>query len=515
MKAENLKWTRRRFVAGMSLMTACALRMRASGWSLAPRSAWASGGTQNVAQGADIQFDSSDRKLVDGFNWAKAEALTYAHSDGPIGPWYEAALPERNAFCMRDVSHMSTGAHLLGLGRHNHTMLRQFALHVSASKKWASWWEITSNGDPAPVDYKSDADFWYCLPANFDVLNACYRQWLWSRDPAYVDDQTFLNYYRATVTSYVAAWDSNHDGLLEHHPADGHRGIATYDEDLPNGVMVGADLVAAQFAAYRDYAAISRSRKQDAASGEFDRKARALKSLYNTKWWDDGRGEFYGALSNDGKFHADLKTGSGASAISLPLYFGIVADGAKTTASIDRLERRVGLNSAAQTGMIGGVEGLTYLADIFYMYGRSQSAYRVLKALIDPGLKRRTYPEVSFTVVGNVGAGLMGICPLPDNKVETFPRLTSETSWAEIQQVPVGPNRITVRHEGCESTRFENLSGGELSWRASFPSHGRAILVDGKEVHSNTGVRPGGITETWCDISVAGGRIVSASLVRA
>ena len=339
--------------------------------SLVPRSAWALGDAQNVPPGADIQFDSSDRKLVDGFNWAKGEALSYAHSDGPIGPWYEAALPERNAFCMRDVSHMSTGAHLLGLSRHNHTMLRQFALHVSASKKWASWWEITSSGDPAPVDYESDADFWYCLPANFDVLNACYRQWLWSRDPAYVDDQAFLNYYRATVTSYVDAWDSNHDGLLEHLPAYGHRGIATYDEDLPNGVMVGADLVAAQYAAYRDYAAVSRSRKQDAAAGEFDRKARALKSLYNTKWWDDARGEFYGALSNDGKFHSDLKTGSGASAISLPLYFGIVADGAKTTASLDRLERRVGLNSAAQSGMIGGVEGLTYLADIFYMYGRS------------------------------------------------------------------------------------------------------------------------------------------------
>jgi Bacterial alpha-L-rhamnosidase 6 hairpin glycosidase domain len=496
-------------------MTAYALRMGASVRSLAPRSVWALRAAQNVPPGADIQFDSSDRKLVDGFNWAKAEALSYAHSDGPIGPWYEAALPERNAFCMRDVSHMSTGAHLLGLSRHNHTMLRQFALHVSASKKWASWWEITSGGDPAPVDYKSDADFWYCLPANFDVLNACYRQWLWSRDPAYVDDQTFLDYYRATVTSYVDAWDSNHDGLLEHLAADGHRGIATYDEDLQNEVMVAADLVAAQYAAYRDYAAIARSRKQDEAAGEFDRKARALKSLYNTKWWNDARGEFYGALSNDGKFHSDLKTGSGASALSFPLYFGIVENGTKTAAAIARLERRVGLNSAAQTGMLGGVEGLTYLADIFYMYGRSQSAYRVLKTLIDPGLKRRTYPEVSFTVIGNVGAGLMGICPMPDSKIETFPRLTAETAWAEIQQVPVGTNRITVRHEGCESTRFENLSGSELSWRASFPSRGRAILVDGKEVLSNTGQRPGGITETWCNVTVAGGRAASAHLIPA
>jgi hypothetical protein len=463
---------------------------------------------------SDIQFDSSDRKLAEGFNWAKTEALSYAHDHGPIGPWYEAALPERNAFCMRDVSHMSTGAHLLGLGSHNRNMLRQFALHVSASKKWASWWEITSSGQPAPVDYKSDSDFWYCLPANFDVLNACYRQWLWSRDPAYTEDEAFLNYYRSTVTSYVDAWDSNHDGLLEHHPAYGHRGIATYDEDLEHEVMVGADLVAAQYAAYRDYAAISRSRNQDNAASEFDRKARDLRTLYNAKWWDDAHGEFYGALLNDGKFHSGMKVGSGASALAFPLYFGIIEKGTKTTAALDRLERRVGLNSAADAGKIGGVEGLTYLADIFYAYGRSQSAYRVLEALIDPGLKRRTYPEVSFTVIGNIGAGLMGICPLPGNQVETFSCLTGETSWAEIRNVPVGPNRIAIHHEGNNSTRLENLSGPEVSWRASFPGRGR-ILVDDKQVPSTTGARSGGVEATACNVLVATGRTASVRLVPA
>jgi hypothetical protein len=49
-------------------------------------------------------------------------------------------------------------------------MLRQFAQHISASKKWCSWWEITGDGNPAPVDYKSDQNFWYDLPANFDVV---------------------------------------------------------------------------------------------------------------------------------------------------------------------------------------------------------------------------------------------------------------------------------------------------------------------------------------------------------
>lgn len=42
--------------------------------------------------------------------------LSYAH-DGTdsVGYWYEAALPQRETFCMRDVSHQSVGAQILGL----------------------------------------------------------------------------------------------------------------------------------------------------------------------------------------------------------------------------------------------------------------------------------------------------------------------------------------------------------------------------------------------------------------
>src|SRR5579863_1266808 len=152
-----------------------------------------------------IEFESSDAVLVAGFRWAKAQALAYARNDGSIGPWYEASLPARNAFCMRDVSHMSNGAQFLGLGPRNLNMLRRFAENISASKKWCSWWEITRDNLPAPVDYNNDRDFWYDLPANFDVLDACYRQWLWTRNAAYLGD-TFLNYYRHTVIDYVNAW---------------------------------------------------------------------------------------------------------------------------------------------------------------------------------------------------------------------------------------------------------------------------------------------------------------------
>lgn len=62
-----------------------------------------------------VSFQSSDADLNDLFDWSKNQALAYAFDDDPVGLWYEASLPGREAFCMRDVSHQSMGAQFLGL----------------------------------------------------------------------------------------------------------------------------------------------------------------------------------------------------------------------------------------------------------------------------------------------------------------------------------------------------------------------------------------------------------------
>jgi hypothetical protein len=462
------------------------------------------------SQGA-IEFESSDRKLADGFRWAKAQALAYVRDSPVVGAWYEASLPGRNAFCMRDVSHMSTGAQFLGLGPNTRNMLHQFAQHISASKKWCTWWEITGEGKPAPADYKSDENFWYCLPANFDVLDACHRQWLWSRDNAYLDD-VFLNYYRRTVTDYVKQWDHNNDGLLEHLPGDGHMGIGTYDEDLTDDVLVGADLIAAQYAAYGGYAAFQLGRNERAMANEFAGKAQDLKSLYNTKWWDASRNCYFAALSEDGRFHADLKASTGGTDIQFPLYFGLTDSGSKTQASLEQLEQRLRLESATLGGIVGGVEGRTYLPDIFYKYGLSAAAYAVLVALMNPALKRREYPEVSYSVIGNLGTGLMGIRPtLRAGEIETYPQLTAATEWAALRHVPVGQNVISVKHTHAGTTTFSNDSGPEIVWRASLPGDSKMLLVDGSRVPAETATRAGGIVESFHALHVRSGetRVVS------
>ena len=42
-----------------------------------------------------LGFTSSQDRLNACFEWAKAQAMTYAHESDPVGPWYEAALPGR------------------------------------------------------------------------------------------------------------------------------------------------------------------------------------------------------------------------------------------------------------------------------------------------------------------------------------------------------------------------------------------------------------------------------------
>ena len=59
-------------------------------------------------------FTSSDKKLEETYKWAQQMALSYAHDrNDSVGAWYEAALPQREAFCMRDVSHQTVGAQIL------------------------------------------------------------------------------------------------------------------------------------------------------------------------------------------------------------------------------------------------------------------------------------------------------------------------------------------------------------------------------------------------------------------
>jgi hypothetical protein len=420
-----------------------------------------------------ITLDSSDKLLCQGFAWAKAQALAYvfnaAATGDAVGDWYEAALPGREAFCMRDVAHQSTGAQALGLAAHNYNMLRKFALAVDERRDWCSYWEIDRRDLPAPVDYIDDGDFWYNLPANFDVLECCYRQYLWTGDRRYLDDPAFRNFYARSVQDYVQRWDKDGDGIPEHYPAYGRRGIASYNEDVARPRM-GGDLLALQAAAYKAYAAmLDLSGTNDAAM--WREKARALRSRYTTGWWCESSQHFAGLQRHDGDFECSYC----GIANFFPLYFGLIEDPVKEQAALADVMRRRKKHQ---------VEERSYLPELFYAFGHPIVAYEELLEQLGPSYARREYPEVSYAAIGSIIVGMFGIAPDARTRtISTCSHLTDETQWAQISALPCLGNLLDVRHEGLKETVLANRAGEALFWRAVLPGHHAQLLVDGEPQH--------------------------------
>lgn len=456
---------------------------------------------------SELDFSSSDTKLVDSFRWAKMEAMSYVFDGDPVGPWYEAALPGRHAFCMRDTSHQADGAQALGLARYNHNMLRRFAENISASRDWCSYWEIDRLNRPAPVDYKSDAQFWYNLPANFDVLDACYRMYLWTRDRSYIEDPVFLNFYDHTMSDYIARWNLSPDRIMKRtsniETPPFFRGDPTYEESSRDN-LIGIDLLATQYAAYRAYAAIRAIRGDKQAARRSLQTAAQMKSLINTVWWNSSQGYFYAFFNKQHQF-----TGRAGSAV---LYRNAADDGPKTESALHTLL------ATMRTEPVDAVEAKSHYAEILYRYGNPEAAYAQIMDLTRNGRERREYPEVSYSVIGALVTGLMGIRVEPtlplteivggnyfESVVETLPQLTAKTNWAELCNLPVEGNILCVRHAGNRSTSLSNHGKKALKWRAAFIGSFPKLLVNGKPFKANATPEYLSRVKTWIDVAVPSG----------
>ena len=440
-----------------------------------------------------LELNSPDDNLNTAFAWARRQALAYAFSGDPVGDWYEAALPGREAFCMRDVSHQSMGAHALGLGRHTRNMLRKFAENISESKDWCSFWEINRYNLPAPADYHDDADFWYNLPANFDVLDACFRMYVWSGDRSYFTDPAFANFYRRTAHEYVERWDLSLDRVMTRQRImnvrgrdardrfQRSRGIPGYAESDPDFV-VAIDQIAAQYSGYLAYARFAQLLGNEQEASLFLKRAAETRTFLNQVWWDAASGSYYSAVNLD---HQLVNHGYNLAV----LYYGAAEEGAKAQSVVNAVLKSM----AGKTPV--GIEDQSHLPEILYRYGQPDAAYDQILDLTRQGKSRREYPEVSYAVVGAVVTGLMGIELAPadpqrslgeglyvDRVVRTWSRLTSRTRWAELKGLPVRSNLLSVRHDGLSKTTLTNMSGPSLVWNACFEGLHQQLLADRKEV---------------------------------
>jgi hypothetical protein len=459
-----------------------------------------------------LRFSSPDESLCRTFDWAKEQALAYVFEGDPAGDWYEAALPNREAFCMRDVSHQAMGAHALGLQCHTLNMLQKFAANISEAKDWCSYWEINRHNRPAPVDYRNDKEFWYNLPANFDILDCCYRMFLWSGDPTYLDDPVFQNFYRRTLHDYIDRWDlapdrvltrtrfMNRPGFDPKDPYQSCRGIPSYDEEEPGQTRLGVDLLAFQAAAYRSYSKMMSTIGEDFLAAEFQERSEATRRLLERIFWDNKGGRFHTLLLTDGRL---------SSRPGMDIYV-LYNDALDSPDKIGRALRSIIERPAPN------IELRSHYPEVFFRYGAHPEAYELILALSDPRTARREYPEVSFALIGALVNGLMGIRPqTPTGCVGTLSRLTEKTPWAEISHLPTQKNMIRVRHTGRRETRFTNLSGPPLIWIAQFYGEGGDLQVDGQKTAVSSSTDPAGLPVISTRLTVEPGKTVTVRLAPA
>ena len=436
-----------------------------------------------------LLLTTSDPALQQTFDWAKAQALAYVGpGSDPVGDWYEAALPGRHAFCMRDVSHQTMGAYALGLAAQNHNMLQRFAQNISDSKDWASYWEIDREGKPSPDDYESDNDFWYNLPANFDVMSAALRMYQWTGDTTYVDDPVFTNFYDHTVSDYPKRWSLEPPSALTRSRIMNRRlptgrfvqarGIPSYTEGQHDFVL-GVDLMAAEYRAIRLAADLARSQDHSEGAKGYDLRSLAVQRFIETKAWNPGEHHFYGFAGSGQSFFGDGD--------AFVLYFSATKDPAKIQGALTAIKKKLKISTP-------GIEEQSYLPEILYRYGAAEEAYSQILDLSRPNRERREYPEVSYSIIGAIVTGMMGVdvtSPLQRNSghahdirtvISTRPQLSRKSQWVELDHLPVRKNVINVRHDGGRSSSLTNVSGPALLWQPGFYGRSHFLMVDGHRV---------------------------------
>lgn len=467
-----------------------------------------------VVQAQDlVTFKSSNNDLTKAFDWAKSKALSYAHdSSDSVGYWYEAALPSREAFCMRDVSHQAIGAEILGLTKHNENMFQKFAENISAEKDYCSYWEINRYNKPAPIDYNTDKDFWYNLPANFDVVYNAWRLYNWTGNKIWIENEALKRFYVLSMNEYVDHWKLGYDQVTTRSRSmfvengaskfGSNRGIPTYNEGGRGEVVLGIDQTASIIAAYIAYAEILKQTGKMEEVNKYQLKAKREHKFLEEFWWDNQKQEYRSIQYADKSFDYFMIDKDQAYLHYL-LYFNSIDDPTKIKNLAD--EYRLNYNSLI-------VELKSYLPIIFYENGYSSLATNIIVELCSPENKRRDYPENSFTIIEHITRGLMGIdAEASANRVSTISRLDSENDWAEMNDVPILSNKISVKHVGKDKTVFTNNEGPSLTWMARMPGEHQFIYVNGIKRKAFRGDDHGRVFSCYT-VEVKAGSIVTVSI---
>jgi hypothetical protein len=413
------------------------------------------------SQTSDLKISSSSKTLNDGFVWAKKTALSYVRTGQNSGyiASYEAALPGRNAFCIRDIEHMALGAHFLGLDNENLTMMKAFAGTATAASDYVPAWHIDFYGKIWERGHQ--------VPTVFDAIWASYKQYLWTGNREWIDSPALFNFYKNSVTNYISRHDGNiaGNGIADAPGVDGWSNTCTYNEGSVDKFKEAGDGIGMQYQGFKSYAEILRARGDIAGSDSYMAKANDILNMFRSNFWA-GSTYYRGRRSL-----SSYSAGYGRENSFLMPATELTEPGVRTTNYLQFIYD----NCADDNG-----EAKSYLPEAFYPYGEREKGWFWLKSNYN---SRWEYPEISYTCIGNTIRWLMGVsADAPANFVLTLPQLPSEITWIEADNVLIGSKKVKVRHDNNTKTTLTNRSGATINWEARFYGNFPNLFVAGKSV---------------------------------
>lgn len=439
-----------------------------------------------------VVVHSSNKYLEDTFNWAaqKQRQFVMTGKTGPINVWnnnyegadqaeyipsYWAGYYDRTAFYTRDFVHQATGGQIAGLEDENFNMFKAFAKECTEERKWYTVWALNFDGSVYELDYNNADSFVREVPAQFELVEKAYKQYLWSGDKRYIEDETLWNFYTNVMTKYADSHDANGNGVVQEVGTGIFDGSCTYNE-RGRRVIEAGDAIGSQYQATLAYAAMLEARGEKEASEEWYQKAADLKKYFNEEWSvsDNMESEYVCAWGPNGEKYSDF---SKETSWFMPLKM-ITEAGEKNDAYIDFILENLGDGIGTTPIAPANLEAYTYIPDMLFLYNRNDDAWKWMKyitSIKDEPHERPIqgtngdYPEISFTFVSHTIEGMMGVQPdAGANFIATAPRLPQEVPDVTADHIDVGNSELSLTHNGNTSSTLTNVSGDDLTWEARF-----------------------------------------------
>lgn len=484
---------------------------------------------------------SSNKVIEEGFNWAidKTQQFVMTGKKGVVNkdenrpsgdgtgekeyiPSYWAGYYDRTAFYGRDFAHQVSGGQISGLDEENFSMFKVFAKNSIESRKWYTLWAFNFDGTPHTIDYKDDNYFVREVPAQFELVEKAYEQYLWSGDERYIYDEDLWNFYTKVMTDFIDLHDDQNPNGIAEGKGGIFQGSCTYNERGEHPIEAG-DAIGSQYKATLAYAGILEARGEEKEAKAWYNKAKELKRYFNEEWSvvdANNKNDHYARIiDKNGKKKNDFgKENSWFMPMKL-----VTEPGERNDNYLDYISEKLGEGIGTTPDSPWNIEAYTYIPDTYFPYNRNEEAWKWMKYILstrDNDHERPSqgtngdYPEISFTLVSQTVEGMMGIEPnAPKKSVVTASRLPNEIDWIQIDDLEMGEHEISVKHNGLKETTLTNKSSKPLKWEVRFYGDYEYINVNGKKVKASQ-KDINGVKVSYAKVNVKKNETVIAKVIK-